>query len=785
MIVFLVQSTCLLLVALALTWWQKKNPIVRLWIIRLSLVAVVGLAVATPFFTEREDPIVPIPVRVQAPDFLPSTDAMKPVVVAEHTVPVVAVTSPTDYGQWAWRIYLVGVGLLLLRLFMGHIHLMLVRSQSRDFDYHPVYELSKEIGVSPPDLRLSKLVTNPFVAGVFLPAIYVPISWIEETSDEDQQAILWHELGHVKHCDLFWAGLLRLLCICLWPNPLIWMLKGPMTSAEEEICDRHVLSAGIPDHTYADCLLRLRESLRQRPCPMLGIGAVSRRSSLGERIEAILDRTRSRSVQINWRGALAISGALTLVALCFGWVVAKPNELTAFRGLPNDHHWSYATELRPFTISLSNGVQVQARLVRPATFGAHSVVLAPNGKVITDHSPEDQVVYANAGKPDDAKQVEINVLNPFREDYRIRTIPPHLASGNVIDVNTNNGVIDLPIGVGAGPFRVIEHVPAFTRPFRWKSKPAYWIPDRKDESEVYVAATIPEQFRQWDTRLCIFDRWGREIWESGSISTGSGEIHTEVDVPHKDRIAYAELRTRPYVWGVIKGIHTRVNAESFARGARLKSGGWISLDWIADASSREEGFWTPDGRKAGHPAGYSYLDFAGNRTTFHEVTFHLVPHRCYEPSTAAMKMPESSFPLQPNSYYSSDSVAWQIPCKYPVAWQATDLEFDIASGRPLVTTCRPGEGELHPTLALSSTGETDVRLQVPPRFRGHELRMTVTDQDGKNLEPHATYEHKTGESDMRATFENVSPSQIKSVSLLSRMYEHVVFRDVHLYPNKR
>jgi hypothetical protein len=172
-------------------------------------------------------------------------------------------------------------------------------------------------------------VSNPFVAGILRPTVFLPSGWAKTQSPDVVQAVLHHEVAHIANGDLRWMLLYRLMCIALWPNLLIWILKKPLAGAAEELCDRYVLSTGIADHRYADCLLRLREGLRARPCPSLGIGAVPAKSALASRIEAILDKRRSRAVRISRTTQFLTRLGGLAVAASAAFLIAKPLPQTA------------------------------------------------------------------------------------------------------------------------------------------------------------------------------------------------------------------------------------------------------------------------------------------------------------------------------------------------------------------------------------------------------------------------------------------------------------------------
>lgn len=239
---------------------------------------------------------------------------------SEKILPASAVTTPVppiNLLSLLTPAWLAGSLLLLVYLVLGYLGLARIRRACRQVDdpdvLAAVAEVSRSAGIPAPAIIQGSRVGNPFVAGIMCPTIYLPSGWGRVVDPDTLRAVIRHEVAHISNRDLGWNLLHRLVCIALWPQPLLWLIRRPMRAASEELCDRHVLTSGMAESRYAECLLNLREGLRGAPCPSLGIGAVSARSSVGRRVEAILDDRRSRSVKLPaWGSAFLRLGALAL-----------------------------------------------------------------------------------------------------------------------------------------------------------------------------------------------------------------------------------------------------------------------------------------------------------------------------------------------------------------------------------------------------------------------------------------------------------------------------------------
>jgi beta-lactamase regulating signal transducer with metallopeptidase domain len=163
-------------------------------------------------------------------------------------------------------------------------------------------------GLRPPQVLANPFVRSPILIGFSHPAILLPISHERDFTGAALRAILAHEVTHLARKDCWWNLAARLTCAVGWVQPLLWGLCRRMEQVSEEICDRHVVEQGCPPAAYAGCLLDLAERLilarRERAA---GAGVVPSRSSLGRRVQQIMEGSR--------RGALSVSAAARTATL--------------------------------------------------------------------------------------------------------------------------------------------------------------------------------------------------------------------------------------------------------------------------------------------------------------------------------------------------------------------------------------------------------------------------------------------------------------------------------------
>ena len=90
--------------------------------------------------------------------------------------------------------------------------------------------------------------------GIRRPAILLPAS-AKAWSTERRQAVLTHEMIHVRHRDALRQLVLRAAVALYWFHPLAWVAARLAASAREEACDEEVLALGARPSQYAGHLL--------------------------------------------------------------------------------------------------------------------------------------------------------------------------------------------------------------------------------------------------------------------------------------------------------------------------------------------------------------------------------------------------------------------------------------------------------------------------------------------------------------------------------------------------
>lgn len=134
--------------------------------------------------------------------------------------------------------------------------------------------------------RLSKAKIEPGVSGFWRPTITVPEGLSSSLDPGEWEAVLLHELAHVKRRDNGSAAFAQLLTCIFWFHPLLWWIERRLIAEQERACDEMALAYGAAPAVYVSGLCKVcRFHLAQAGGNVCGIAG----SSLKDRMEAIMN----------------------------------------------------------------------------------------------------------------------------------------------------------------------------------------------------------------------------------------------------------------------------------------------------------------------------------------------------------------------------------------------------------------------------------------------------------------------------------------------------------------
>ncbi len=179
--------------------------------------------------------------------------------------------------------------------------------------------LSKQLGINQ-KLRLleSGIIQGPASLGIFKPLILLPIGLVNHLTVAQVEAILLHELAHIRRSDYLVNVLQCVLENVFFFNPALLWLSHRIREERENCCDDLALQVLQDKQLYAQTLLRFQEYQWRETQYAQAFGG--NKAPLLTRIKRILNRRDYRALQVYEKIALVFG--LLCIGVFLMW--AKP-----------------------------------------------------------------------------------------------------------------------------------------------------------------------------------------------------------------------------------------------------------------------------------------------------------------------------------------------------------------------------------------------------------------------------------------------------------------------------
>jgi beta-lactamase regulating signal transducer with metallopeptidase domain len=245
-----------------------------------------------------------------------------------------------------------------------------------------------------PEVRVTKGDSGPMVVGWRRPIIVMPEAALEWPSQQCD-AVLLHEMAHVKRRDGLVQFLGALVCAFHWFNPFAWLLLKGLRHEAECACDDTVLRRNIAASEYAKYLLAVASSGH---FGSLATPSMANPSGMRMRVQSIM-RTGVRRLALSRSSGVAI--VLTAMVSTFPVMLAQK------------------TETKPLQAQVSDTASVVSPIVPEddvAEFIAQGKRGAVNLLTVDDHGGGIEGVVVRGFNTGRGEPVQ-----PFQPDFVVRT----------------------------------------------------------------------------------------------------------------------------------------------------------------------------------------------------------------------------------------------------------------------------------------------------------------------------------------------------------------------------
>jgi beta-lactamase regulating signal transducer with metallopeptidase domain len=200
------------------------------------------------------------------------------------------------------------------------------------------------------EILLSRTSLEPGVFGITRPVLLWPDGISERLEDAHLEAILAHELWHVRRRDNLAATIHMVVEAIFWFHPLVWWLGARLLEERERACDEEVLESGSDRQVYAESILKICEFCVGSPLACVS-GVTG--ADLKKRMAYIMTKNLSRKLDFSRKLLLSVAGLLAVAApVAFGLLQATQTRAQALAQNPAGAQFAYEfVSVKPNTYS--------------------------------------------------------------------------------------------------------------------------------------------------------------------------------------------------------------------------------------------------------------------------------------------------------------------------------------------------------------------------------------------------------------------------------------------------
>lgn len=227
--------------------------------------------------------------------------------------------------------WVVGVAILLVRFLGSWAYLQRLHFTSqvvRDKTWTTRFGLllaKLDVGQAI-ELRETSRIATPMVVGVLRPIVLMPIGLLTGISPQQFEAIVAHELAHIRRHDYLINLIQSIVEVVYFFNPVLWWLSSRIRTEREHCCDDLAMTVCEDRMSLAHALVRVAE-FRQES--MLAVAFAGKKPLLLQRVKRVMGIAETAPPQ---RFSSYLSAVILLLALFAGFSVYAYQELEGSEG---------------------------------------------------------------------------------------------------------------------------------------------------------------------------------------------------------------------------------------------------------------------------------------------------------------------------------------------------------------------------------------------------------------------------------------------------------------------
>jgi len=184
----------------------------------------------------------------------------------------------------------------------------------------------------PIPVMTSPMRQEPGIFGIVRPVLLLPDCIRERLAPQQLEAVLAHELCHVRRRDNLTAAIHMFVAAVFWFHPLLWWIGARMMAERERACDEAVIRSGRDPEAYAEGILKVcRLYVEPRLACVAGVAG----GNLKQRIEDIMTKRIVGRLHPMKKLLLVAAGLIALAGPIAVGIGATPGA-AAENAAPND-----------------------------------------------------------------------------------------------------------------------------------------------------------------------------------------------------------------------------------------------------------------------------------------------------------------------------------------------------------------------------------------------------------------------------------------------------------------
>ncbi len=217
-------------------------------------------------------------------------------------------------------IYVAGVAVMTIKLTLDLLQLQQIRKKQvfpidEAWEKH-LQKLAVQLRIPRRvKLLISQYIQVPVMIGFLKPVILLPIAMFNNLTAEQLEAILLHELAHVKRNDYLLNIFQSIVETILFFNPFVWWISKNIRLEREHCCDDLVLASKVQPLHYAKALVALEEY--RLTVNALAMAAADNKQHLFHRIKRIMEM---KTKNINYTQKLLAVMIIAVGLVSIAWL---------------------------------------------------------------------------------------------------------------------------------------------------------------------------------------------------------------------------------------------------------------------------------------------------------------------------------------------------------------------------------------------------------------------------------------------------------------------------------